>query len=296
MKHFPLFWIPLLPLLGAAFNLLVGRKMSRATVHFVGVGAALGALVVSMVAVFRDLYPLAAAAHHHEHVRLAYTWFDWIAAGAVNIKLGLAADQLTAVMLIVVTFVGSLIHIYSMGYMADDPDYARFFGYLNLFTGAMLLLVLGDNLIVLFVGWEGVGLCSYLLIGFWYDKDGTQRFGSANATAGKKAFIEAVLKAKPAILEPIVKIRITAPDSNMGDLAGDLSGRRGRINGSESKSLGRIVIEGEAPLAELEGYESRLKSITGGEGSYSIELSHYAPVPATIQKQLADAYQRASDD
>ncbi|NEX16396.1 MAG: elongation factor G [Halochromatium sp.] len=118
----------------------------------------------------------------------------------------------------------------------------------------------------------------------------------AFATAGKKAFIEAVLKAKPAILEPIVKIRITAPDSNMGDLAGDLSGRRGRINGSESKSLGRIVIEGEAPLAELEGYESRLKSITGGEGSYSIELSHYAPVPGNIQKQLADAYQRTSDD
>jgi len=118
----------------------------------------------------------------------------------------------------------------------------------------------------------------------------------AFATAGKKAFIEAVLKAKPAILEPIVKIRITAPDSNMGDLAGDLSGRRGRINGSESKSRGRILIEGEAPLAELEGYESRLKSITGGEGTYSIELSHYAPVPANIQKQLADAYQRAGDD
>jgi elongation factor G len=118
----------------------------------------------------------------------------------------------------------------------------------------------------------------------------------AFATAGKKAFIEAVLKAKPTILEPIVKIRITAPDSNMGDLAGDLSGRRGRINGSESKSRGRILIEGEAPLAELEGYESRLKSITGGEGTYSIELSHYAPVPANIQKQLADAYQRAGDD
>ncbi|MCF7980115.1 MAG: elongation factor G, partial [Chromatiaceae bacterium] len=118
----------------------------------------------------------------------------------------------------------------------------------------------------------------------------------AFATAGKKAFIEAVLKAKPAILEPVVKIRITAPDHNMGDLAGDLSGRRGRINGSESKSLGRIVIDGEAPLAELEGYESRLKSITGGEGSYSLELSHYAPVPANIQKQLADAYERASDD
>ncbi|KAA6183247.1 elongation factor G [Thiohalocapsa marina] len=118
----------------------------------------------------------------------------------------------------------------------------------------------------------------------------------AFATAGKKAFLDAVDKARPAILEPVVRIRITAPDSNMGDLAGDLSGRRGRINGSESKSLGRIVIDGEVPLAELEGYESRLKSITGGEGTYAIELSHYAPVPANIQKQLADAYQRASDD
>jgi elongation factor G len=118
----------------------------------------------------------------------------------------------------------------------------------------------------------------------------------AFATAGKKAFVEAVLKAKPAILEPVVKIRITAPDSNMGDLAGDLSGRRGRINGSEAKSGGRIVIDGEAPLAELEGYESRLKSITGGEGTYSLEFSHYAPVPANVQKQLSDAFQRASDD
>jgi elongation factor G len=118
----------------------------------------------------------------------------------------------------------------------------------------------------------------------------------AFATAGKKAFIEAVDQAKPAILEPIVKIRITAQDSAMGDLAGDLSGRRGRINGSESKSRGRIVIEGEVPLAELEGYESRLKSLTGGEGSYTIELSHYAPVPGNVQQQLAAAYQRASDD
>ncbi|MGB5833356.1 MAG: elongation factor G [Thiohalocapsa sp.] len=118
----------------------------------------------------------------------------------------------------------------------------------------------------------------------------------AFATAGKRAFIEAIDKAKPAILEPIVTIRITAQDSAMGDLAGDLSGRRGHINGSETKSGGRIVIEGEAPLAELEGYESRLKSLTGGEGTYAIELSHYAPVPANIQHRLAADYQRASDD
>ncbi len=118
----------------------------------------------------------------------------------------------------------------------------------------------------------------------------------AFATAGKKAFLNAVDKAKPVILEPIVKIRITAPDSNMGDLAGDLSGRRGRINGSESKSRGRIAIDGEVPLAELEGYESRLKSITGGEGTYTIELSHYEAVPGNIQKQLADAFQRSTDE
>jgi elongation factor G len=118
----------------------------------------------------------------------------------------------------------------------------------------------------------------------------------AFATAGKKAFLEAVEKAKPAVLEPVVKIRIVAQDNAMGDLAGDLSSRRGRINGSESKTGGRIAIDGEVPLAELEGYESRLKSITGGEGTYNIELSHYAPVPANIQKQLSDAWQRTSEE
>lgn len=117
----------------------------------------------------------------------------------------------------------------------------------------------------------------------------------AFATAGKKAFHEAVDQARPVVLEPIVKIRIVSQDSAMGDLAGDLSGRRGRISGSESKSLGRIAIDGEVPLAELEGYESRLKSITGGEGSYSIELSHYAPVPADIQRKLQDAFQRSEE-
>jgi elongation factor G len=117
----------------------------------------------------------------------------------------------------------------------------------------------------------------------------------AFATAGRKAFVAAVEKARPVILEPIVKIRITAQGTAMGDLAGDLSSRRGRINGSDSKSRGRIVIEGEVPLAELEGYDARLKAITGGEGTYSIELSHYDPVPANIQKQLADAYQRSED-
>lgn len=111
-------------------------------------------------------------------------------------------------------------------------------------------------------------------------------------TAGKKAFLEAIEKAKPQILEPIVKIQIIAPNSNMGDLAGDLSTKRGRISGSEALPNNRISIDGEVPLAELDGYDARLKSITGGEGTYNIELSHYDPVPGNIKKQLMDAYQR----
>jgi elongation factor G len=117
----------------------------------------------------------------------------------------------------------------------------------------------------------------------------------AFATAGKKAFQDAVDKARAVVLEPIVKIRIVSQDSAMGDLAGDLSSRRGRISGSESKSLGRIAIDGEVPLAELEGYESRLKSMTGGEGSYTIELSHYEAVPPNIQKRLQDDFQRSEE-
>jgi len=110
-------------------------------------------------------------------------------------------------------------------------------------------------------------------------------------TAGKRAFLEAVEKARPAVLEPIVKIQIVAPDNNMGDLAGDLSTKRGRINGSETLPNNRVAIDGEVPLAELDGYDARLKSITGGEGTYSIELSHYDPVPASIQKQLMESFE-----
>jgi elongation factor G len=117
----------------------------------------------------------------------------------------------------------------------------------------------------------------------------------AFVTAGKKAFLDAVDKAKAAVLEPIVKIQIIAPNNNMGDLTGDLSTKRGRINGSEALSNNRVAIMGEVPLAELDGYDARLKSITGGEGTYSIDFSHYDPVPGNIQKDLAAAYQRKED-
>ena len=192
-KTYPyLFWIPLLPLVGAAFNLLVGRKFSRRVVNVVACTMVGLSCLVVLSAIWTHLYPMWKAAHEaHAEVapRLVLTVWDWIVAGNVDIKLGLWFDPLTAVMTFVITFVGFLIHLYSTGYMAHDRDHARFFGYLNLFTGAMLMLVMGDNLVVLFVGWEGVGVCSYLLIGFWYDKDGTEKAGDANATAGKKAFI-----------------------------------------------------------------------------------------------------------
>ncbi|HEX6317217.1 MAG TPA: proton-conducting transporter membrane subunit, partial [Gemmatimonadaceae bacterium] len=108
--------------------------------------------------------------------------FSWIATGDLGIDASLQVDQLSIVMTLVVTGVGFLIHLFSVGYMQDDPGYPRYFAYLNLFVFFMLVLVLGASYPVLFVGWEGVGLCSYLLIGFWYSD-------KANADAGKKAFV-----------------------------------------------------------------------------------------------------------
>ncbi|MCC6847978.1 MAG: NADH-quinone oxidoreductase subunit L [Deltaproteobacteria bacterium] len=117
-----------------------------------------------------------------EGARVSQTAYTWMAAGSFHADVAFRLDALSAVMALFVTGVGLLIHVYSIGYMGHDESCARFFAYLNLFMFAMLLLVLGDNLLVLFVGWEGVGLCSYLLIGFWYENDD-------NAAAGKKAFI-----------------------------------------------------------------------------------------------------------
>ncbi len=117
----------------------------------------------------------------------------------------------------------------------------------------------------------------------------------AFVTAGKKAFLEAVDSAGPVVLEPMVNIAITTPDSFMGDLTGDLAGRRGQISGTESGHNGMLIIKGQAPLAELESYGTQLKAITGGEGSYSLEFSHYEAVPANIQKQLADKHKRQED-
>ncbi len=172
---FSLRLIPLLPFIGAALLMLFGRKWSRDTVFLVAALAIGAACIVSIDAFFNAL-PEAGPTGLTDVVG------TWIATGDLHLDLAFRLDALSGVMCLVITFIGFLIHVFSAGYMADEPDYARFFAYLNLFCGAMLVLVLGDNLPVLFIGWEGVGLCSYLLIGFWYSS-------TANADAGKKAFI-----------------------------------------------------------------------------------------------------------
>ncbi len=118
----------------------------------------------------------------------------------------------------------------------------------------------------------------------------------AFVTAGKKAFLDAVGKANPVVLEPIVNVHVTAPQQNMGDITGDLSGKRGRINGTEALSGGMVVISGQAPLAELGNFQSLLKSLTGGAGSYTMSFSHYEPVPANVQQQLAAEFKPRADE
>ncbi len=168
--------IPLLPFLGAAILMLFGRKWSRDTVVAVAAGAIAGSCLVALDAFFTALPLAAPTGGLHDTVG------TWISAGPLKIDLAFRLDGLSGLLCLIITFIGFLIHIYSSGYMEHDPDYARFFAYLNLFCGSMLVLVLGDSLPVMFIGWEGVGLCSYLLIGFWYKE-------TANANAGKKAFI-----------------------------------------------------------------------------------------------------------
>jgi NADH-quinone oxidoreductase subunit L len=168
--------IPLLPFLGAAVLMLFGRRWKRDTVLLVAAGAIAGAALLSFDAFFVRLPAVAEQGGLHDVV------YTWISTGKLSIDLAFRMDALSGLLCLVITFVGFLIHLYAGGYMAHDPDYARFFAYLNLFCGSMLVLVLGDTLPVMFIGWEGVGLCSYLLIGFWYQD-------TANANAGKKAFI-----------------------------------------------------------------------------------------------------------
>jgi NADH-quinone oxidoreductase subunit L len=166
-----------LPLLGFLVNgaLALRRPQAKDAVSIVGVGVLAAAFLVS-VGVFVELW------RHPPHEPIIVSLWRWLPVGALQIDLAFQVDQLSAVMLLIVTGVGSLIHLFSVGYMKEDPGYARYFSYLNLFVVFMLVLVLGSSFPVMFIGWEGVGLCSYLLIGFWFSE-------KVNADAGKKAFI-----------------------------------------------------------------------------------------------------------
>src|SRR5881296_3066542 len=168
--------IPALPLLGFLLNGLFGNRAGKKFVSIVGPGSSLLSAIAGTIAVFQ---------YHHvfpEGERYVDVVYNWISSGGIGADLAFQLDPLAVVMLMVVTWVGTLIHLYSVGYMGHEPGYARYFSYLNLFLAEMLVLVLGSSYLVMFVGWEGVGLCSYLLIGFYYDKE----FAAA---AGKKAFI-----------------------------------------------------------------------------------------------------------
>jgi NADH-quinone oxidoreductase subunit L len=163
--------IPAFPLAGALVNMVFGRAIG-ARAHWIAVPALAGSFLASCV-VFARVWSGEA---------FTETLFTWIVAGGFEAPVTVLADRLTGVMLLVVTGVGALIHLYSIGYMHDDPGYARFFAYLNLFVFSMTMLVLAGNFLLLYVFWEAVGFCSYLLIGFWYTRE-------AAAQAGKKAFV-----------------------------------------------------------------------------------------------------------
>jgi NADH-quinone oxidoreductase subunit L len=167
--------IPLLPLLGAAANGLLGRGWSAKRVSMVALSST-GLAFATVLELTREVFHLG-----FDQLPGATSYFTWISAGGFRADFALQVDQLTLVMLLVVTGVGWLIHIYSSAYMADDPGYTRFFAYLNLFMFFMLILVLAANYALMFVGWEGVGLASYLLIGFFFLKQSA-------TNAGNKAF------------------------------------------------------------------------------------------------------------
>ena len=172
--------IPLLPFLGFVVNATVGRRWSKNITGGIATAAMAGAFGVAATSVWTmlGLEPIGGVRAIDEHV------FTWIASGNLQIPFALRLDPLAALMILVVTGIGTLIHLYSTAYMHDetDADFARYFSYLNLFAAFMLILVLGASFPVMFIGWEGVGLCSYLLIGFYFTKP-------AAADAGKKAFV-----------------------------------------------------------------------------------------------------------
>ncbi|MGQ0829777.1 MAG: NADH-quinone oxidoreductase subunit L [Bacteroidota bacterium] len=166
--------IPLLPLIGFMTIGLLGKKLSKLLVSIIGCGSVLGAFAIA-VGIFFELTGKIEKS-------ITIDFFNWISAGKLSVPFSFLIDPLSSLFLLIITGVGFLIHLYSAGYMSHDEAFSRFFAYLNLFVFFMLLLVLGSNYLIMFVGWEGVGLCSYLLIGFWFKN-------TAYNNAAKKAFV-----------------------------------------------------------------------------------------------------------
>ncbi|MGD9728368.1 MAG: NADH-quinone oxidoreductase subunit L [Nitrospiraceae bacterium] len=171
-----LWLVPALPLAGFLILVAAGGRLSKRMIAWIGVGSVgLSAIVAGLVTVSFIVSPPAGG-------RFTQHLWTWVEAGPFVSRLAFDLDALSLVMMLVITWIGLLIHVYSAEFMAEDSGYRRFFAYMNLFVGAMLILVLADNLFLLYLGWEGVGLCSYLLIGFWYEQP-------ANGWAARKAFI-----------------------------------------------------------------------------------------------------------
>src|SRR6059036_135179 len=171
-----LWLIPVLPLLGAAVNGIFGKRLPKNAIT----GIAVGSVALSFLIAVREF--LAMLSMPESQLPIVRDYFTWIQAGRFEAQFGLLLDHLSGLMILIVTGVGLLIHVYSAGYMANEEGFYRYFAYLNLFVFFMLTLVLANNYLLMFVGWEGVGLCSYLLIGFWFTR-------KSAADAAKKAFV-----------------------------------------------------------------------------------------------------------
>ncbi|MEJ2054843.1 MAG: NADH-quinone oxidoreductase subunit L, partial [Calditrichaceae bacterium] len=174
---FGLLWlVPALPFLGFILLAFFGKRLGRSFTAWTGVGSVgISALLVLLIA-FRFF---TSPPEGHSFTQILWPWIN---IAGFNVQFALYLDALSLIFILVITFVGFLIHLYSSEFMQDDEGYSRFFAYMNLFVGSMLMLVLGNNLLLLYLGWEGVGLCSYLLIGFWYREP-------QNGYAARKAFV-----------------------------------------------------------------------------------------------------------
>jgi len=167
-------WILLFPLIGFLAIMILGRYMNERQIGVVGTGAVVASFVFAIITFVLLL--------HHSSREVTVNLFSWISVGSLHVPAALLVDPLSITMCLFVTGISALIHLYSTGYMHTEKDFRKFFLYLNLFVFSMLLLVLANNLVLTFVGWEGVGLCSYWLVSYYFDRDSA-------ASAGKKAFI-----------------------------------------------------------------------------------------------------------